>query len=158
MHATIAIDVDIPIAVAYPSQRETASILRVSESSLSRAATNGVEPLQVGDRGRRYSPQMILQLATHYRKRSLNEVAGDIVAYANEHAPDYEPEIRTEVENFFAARTTPPIDKQRFLEEARRTLPRRLYEQIKRAYDEGAEAGQIHFVSQGSDPVRDTTS
>ena len=158
MEASTATDLDIPIAVAYPSQRETAKILRVSESSLSRSKADVAEAFHVGDRGRRYSPRMILELAAHHRKRSLNEIAGDIVAYASAHAPDYEPRVRAEVEDFFAARATPPIDKQRFLEEARRTLPRRLYEQIKHAYDEGAEAGQIHFVSHGSDAVRNTTS
>lgn len=151
MEADTTADLNIPIAVTYPSQRETAKMLGVSESSLSRSKIDGIEPYNVGERGRHYSPKMILELAAHHRKRSLNEVAADIMAYSNAHSPEYEPQVRAEVEDYFAARATPAIDRQRFLEEAKRTLPRRLYEQIKNAYDEDAHPAAIQFVNQESD-------
>jgi hypothetical protein len=140
-------DRDIPVARASPSQREAAKLLGISEARLSRSE---FEPIPAGARSKHYSPRVLLEAAAFYRERSLNEVAGDLVAYASQHAPEHAEVVREEVEDFFSSRATPPIDPERFLEEARRTLPRRLYAQIKRAYEDGSDDVEINFAS---DPV-----
>jgi hypothetical protein len=122
----------IAVAKAYPSQAAAAKMLAISEAQLSRSEHRA---LPAGARGRHYSPRTILEAAVEYRRRSLNEVAGDLIAYAAKHAPEHEDEIREDVEEFFAEQQTPEINRDKFLEEARRTLPARLYTEVKRAYD-----------------------
>jgi hypothetical protein len=133
---------DIPIAadealVAYPSQAEAARMLRVTEGGLKK--WNGAQPERMGARGRRYRPSDVLAAAAHFRKRSLNAVAYELVQYAEEHAPEQAAEVRHEVEEFFRNRDRPPVPRDQFLKEARRTLPRRLYEQVRHSYEQDGE-------------------
>ncbi|MGO9321166.1 MAG: hypothetical protein ACLQBY_10255 [Solirubrobacteraceae bacterium] len=133
---------DIPVARAYPSQREAAELLGVKEARLSRS---DFEPIPAGARSKHYPPRVLLEAAAFYRERSLNEVAGDLIAYATQHAPDHADQVRAEVEDFFGSRATPSIDREQFLEQARRTLPRRLYTQIKRAYENGSDDVRVNI-------------
>lgn len=136
----------IPVAVAYPSQSVTARILGISEAQLSRRK---FEYVPAGGRGKHYRPRVVLEAAEIYRRRSLNEVAGDLIAYAVERAPEaYRQEVRQEVEDFFATRGSSSIDRERFLAEAQRTLPRRLYAQVKRAYDHGSRDFELNVASE----------
>jgi hypothetical protein len=137
---------DVPVARAYPSQREAAKLLGVSETRLSRSSD--FEAITAGARSKHYAPTVLLEAAAFYRRRSLNEVAGDLIAYTVEHAPEYEQDVRADIESFFASRATPPINREQFLEEARRTLPRRLYGQIKRAYEHGSDDVRINVASE----------
>jgi hypothetical protein len=133
-------------------------MLGVSEARVSRSTFDAIP---VGGRSKHYRPRVVLEAAASYRQRSLNEVAGDLVAYAATNAPEHEADVRQEVEDFFATRVTPPIDKERFLDQARRTLPRRLYTQIKRAYEHGSDDVQINFASDAhetSAPARARTA
>lgn len=128
---------DLPYAKVYPSQREVARMLGIRESRLSKAQAGSVT---VGGRGRHYAPGVVLGLAATYRQRTLNEVAGSLMEFIRESAPDYEPWMAQQLESFFAKRTLPAVDPARFLEEARRTLPRRLFEQVRNAYSEDSDA------------------
>jgi hypothetical protein len=132
--AVDGIDADLAPASAYPSQREAAEMIGISESALSRSE---VQAIQAG-RGRHYRPTDVLDLTAHYRQRTLNEVAGMLIARAEQCGDDAAARVRDDIENYFAALQPPEVDRSLFLEEARRTLPRRLYEQVLRAYEDGS--------------------
>jgi hypothetical protein len=141
------IDSEAPPLVVYPSQREAAKILRISESTLSRSSATG---LPSGERGRRYSARTVLEEAAKHRRRSLNEVAADLMAYARAHSPEAAQVVEGEIQDFFGSRERPHVEPEHFLAEARRSLPRRLYEQVKHAYEEGLEEAPVQLV--GRDP------
>jgi hypothetical protein len=126
-------------------------MLDISSARLLRSEFKSVK---AGGRMGAYSPQTILEAAAHYRKRCLNEVALDIVRYAAKHVPALEEQIGEEVNHFFATRKHPPIDRAKFLEEARRTLPARLYAQVKHTYDRELPGFSLNFASESeSDAV-----
>jgi len=125
---------EVAVAVAYPSQTAAAKMIGISDAQLSRSS---FPAHRAGGRGKHYAPRVVLEAAADYRRRSLNEVAGELIAYAEESAPEYKQRVREEVEEFFANRPAPAIDPDKFLEEARQTLPSRLYAHVKRAYEQG---------------------
>ncbi len=136
-------ELDLPVAAVYPSQRETAKILGIKESRLSRANDGAIRV----SGGIRFPPQLVLELAAKYRESSLNEVAGALLEHVRANAPEHEDHIKAEIDEFFATLSSPPLDPERFLDEARRTLPRRLFEQVRRAYEEGDGGKQIALAS-----------
>src|SRR6476646_4499221 len=74
-----------PIVVAgFPSLRKAAEILGVSAAALSRRPDLEYEPR---GREKRVRPRAVLNLASYYRKRSLYEVASDLVDFAVEQEP-----------------------------------------------------------------------
>lgn len=123
--------------VAWPSQRDAARMLGVDESTLSRRSD--VERERYGERELRLPPAEVLRLADAYRRRSVNAVAADLLKLARDRAPELEGAVRSEIDEYFARRAPIPIDNERFLAQARRTLPRALYEQVERAYSAGAD-------------------
>lgn len=141
-------EIDKLPVLAYPSQREAAAMLDVSESTLSRSEAPAIT---VGSRGRRYRPSAILAEAAKHKRRSLNEVAAELIRYANEREPERAVEVRREVEEFFEERQRPPVDAERFLKEARQTLPPRLYAQVKRAYDLEVSGHAVQLVGESVD-------
>jgi hypothetical protein len=136
-------DLDSGTVLAYPTQREAARMLGISESTLSRSKLDGI---RAGARAVHYRPTVILTEAAKHKRRSLNEVAADLLRYARDNAAGSVDHVQGEIEDFFATRQRPPVDGDRFLAEAERTLPRRLYEQVKRAYDYNVDGRPIQLV------------
>lgn len=124
---------------AYPSQREAAAMLRISASVLSRCKK--VEAVSVGERGRHYSPGAVLTAGAIYKKRSLNELAAELLEYAREHGDEEAvARARREIDKFFLTRTVEPVDREVFLQQARRSLPGSLFREVERAFEEGVSA------------------
>jgi len=73
-------------------------------------------------------------LAAVYRKRSLGEVAADLIARAWEHSPQHAEQVQEEIERFFEQSEPPVLSDGAFLAEAERALPAELYEQVRRVY------------------------
>lgn len=120
----------------YPSLSAAASMIGVATSTLSRRGD-----LDVTDRGARdrvLAPREVLRLAAIYRKRSLNEVAGALIEYAELRAPAEAARIENEVEAFFADRVSGDSPRQGddLLEELRAHLPSELYEEVERRMQE----------------------
>ena len=138
-------DLEAGTVLAYPTQREAAAFLGISESTLSRSHLTGI---RAGGRGLRYRPADVLGEAMKHKRRSLNEIAADLLAYARENAPSRADEVRAEIETFFERRPRPVLDSERFLAEAERTLPRRLYEQVKQAYEYDGEGEPLQLVGE----------
>lgn len=130
---------DVALTSAYPSQREAAAMLRVSASALSRC--DRIESVQVGGRGRHYSPKAVLAAGAFYKKRSLNEIAAELLDYARRHGDEAAAgRAKAEIDEFFVNRTADPVDRDLFLKQARRSLPRSLYLEVERALEQGVAA------------------
>lgn len=139
----------------YPTLRAAAAILGVAASTLSRRAD--VQPLQRGARDRVLPPAEVMRLAAIYRKRSLNEVAAELIDHAAEHGPDDAERAEEAVEAFFAGRSRgESLDE--FLEQARRHLPDDLYAEVERTVRKGAGerpasiVGRVPSLVDGSEP------
>ncbi len=127
---------DTPL-IAYPTLTEAARLLGVSASTLSRRDDLRAE--RMGERDRRVPAIEVMRLAAVYRKRSLNEVAADVVEYAEQHAPEQAATVEDQVQRFFAERRGRAPSEGAFLDEARRALPAELYREVERVYRAGGE-------------------
>jgi hypothetical protein len=118
----------------YPNLTEAASLLGVSVATLSRQKLDGI---RMGGRDIRLSPTEVLAQADFFKRRPLTEVAGELVERAYKVAPEVADNVLAEVDKVLSARPSlrsgSAID---FLSEARRILPRRLFAQIARYYQE----------------------
>jgi hypothetical protein len=85
----------------------------------------------MGERDKRVPVGEVMRLAAVYRKRSLGEVAADLIGRARESSPQHAEHVQEEVERFFEQ--SMPSESE-FLVEAERALPADLYEQVRRVY------------------------
>jgi hypothetical protein len=127
----MATSLDIPL-ITYPTLSQAAKLLDVSPSTLSRRTDVAHETM--GARDKRLPAAEVLRLAAIYRKRSINEVALDLIEYARERAPAYVPEIEQEVERFFELLAPPSVTERDFLADAKAALPEAVYREVERAY------------------------
>jgi hypothetical protein len=127
----MATSLEIPL-IAYPTLSQAAKLLGVSPSTLSRRSDVLYEAM--GARDKRLPATEVLRLAATYRKRSINEVAFDLIIYAREHAPTHVPEVEQEVERFFGLLAPPSVSERDFLADARAALPEDVYLEVERAY------------------------
>lgn len=118
--------------LAYPTLTETARLLEVSASTLSRRDDLACE--RMGERDKRVPAGEVMRLAAVYRKRALSEVAADLIARAHERSPQHAEHVQEEIERFFEQREPPGLPDGAFLAEAERGLPPELYEQVRRVY------------------------
>lgn len=120
---------------AYPSLRKAAAILNVDPASLSRRQDVKERAIKRG-RERLLSPDLVLELASYYRKRRLSAVASDLLDIAVENAPDYVDEVEEEIDAALSSHRRPATipNGPEFLREAKRSLPPALYKQVEDAY------------------------
>jgi hypothetical protein len=126
---------------AYPSLRKAALILKVDPASLSRRDDVKERAIR---RGREHllAPDLVLELASYYRKRRLSAVASDLLDLAVENAPDYVDEVEDEIDAALSGqrRSAAIPDAVEFLREAKRSLPPALYKHVQDAYRAHAHA------------------
>ncbi len=106
---------------AYPNISATAKMLGVAPSTLSRRDDLPTESR--GDRDLVLAPGEVLRLATVYRKRSLNDVAQDLIDLARESSPEDAGRVEDAVESFFEGQVASTKEREEFLATARRLLP-----------------------------------
>ena len=123
---------------AYPNIRAAAKIIDVSASTLSRRADLVAE--RRGERDRVLPATEVLRLAAVYRKRSLNDVAQDLINHAAETSPEEAARVEEEVEAFFEDRVISEDRRDEFLALARRLLPASLYKQVEGTVSEQGAA------------------
>jgi hypothetical protein len=133
--------------LAYPTLTEAALLLGVSASTLSRRDDLACE--RMGERDKRIPAVEVMRLAAVYRKRSLGEVAADLIGRAQERSPEHAEHVREEVERFFEQSRPPMLSESEFLTEAERALPAELYEQVRRVYRASHDARSPALVSAG---------
>jgi len=133
--------------LAYPTLTEAARLLDVSASTLSRRDDLVVE--RMGERDKRVPAGEVMRLAAVYRKRSLGEVAADLIGRARERSPQYVEHVQEEVERFFEQKEPLVLSDGAFLAEAERALPADLYEQVRRVYQASEGTRPPALVSAG---------
>ena len=125
--------------VAYPTLTDAAEMVGVAPPTLSRLPD--LVYIRAGGRDHRIPAAEVLRLTRHFRRRSIDEVAFDLVAYSETHAPDLAEAVAAEVDEAVAtvyqAASKPSIDA--FLRDARRFLPSGLFSQVAKAVFTGAE-------------------
>src|ERR1700677_3951309 len=126
---TQALDISL---LAYPTLTEAAGLLGVSASTLSRRDDLVVE--RMGERDKRVPAGEVMRLASVYRKRSLGEVAADLIGRARESSPESVGHGQEGGERFFEKSMPGVPSESEFLAEAERALPADLYEQVRRVY------------------------
>lgn len=119
---------------AYPTLSAAARMIGVAPSTLSRRSD--LEPLQRGSRDQVLPPAEVLRLAAIYRKRSLNEVAADLIDSAAEHTPADAERVEEALETFFAGHSQKGSADE-FLAQARRHLPDHLYAEVEKSVRDG---------------------
>jgi hypothetical protein len=121
---------------AYPNLTEAARLVGVSVATLSRQKLHGV---RAGGRDIRLSPTEVMAQADFFKRRPLSQVAGELVQRAHDVAPEVAIHVLDEVDRVLSTRPSlRPRAAVDFLAEARRVLPRRLFAQIARYYQESA--------------------
>jgi hypothetical protein len=121
----------------HPNLTATAEMLGVSASTISRRSDLQVELR--GERDRVLAPAEVLRLAGVYRRRSLNEVALDLLEHARTLDPSQLSDVEAEIEQFFADRSGEAArDHADFLEAAERLLPADLYAEVERTMAAGS--------------------
>ena len=125
---------------------------RRRQSTLSRR--EDVHTEHHGERELRIPPREVLRLADVYRRRPINAVAGELLALARRRDVTLAEDVRVEVDAYFAGRVPAQIDRSGFLAEAKRMLPRALYEQVELACNAGVrdEAPEL-LSSRGHGPA-----
>jgi hypothetical protein len=88
----------------------------------------------MGERDKRVPAGEVMRLAAVYRKRSLGEVAAELIGRARERSPEHAEHVQEEVERFFEQSNSPALSGSEFLAEAERALPAELYERVRCVY------------------------
>ncbi len=109
-------------------------MLGVAESTLSRAVRrHGIVVQRVGDRDRRVAACDVLRLNSVFRRKIAEELAGELVAYAEAHKPSAADAVVAEVRSSLdGLPVAPRIDIGELLDELRRVLPARWYREVER--------------------------
>lgn len=113
---------------AYPNISAAAAVLGVAPSTLSRRADIRAEPR--GARDRVLAVAEVLRLASIFRKRSINDVAYDLLEQARAQAPEDAATVQEEIESYFEAETVGERQREQLATLAHRLLPAELCEQI----------------------------
>ncbi len=127
-------------SMAYPTLTDAAAIVGVAPPTLSRLPD--LVYIRAGGRDHRIPATEVLRLARHFRRRSIDEVAFDLVAYCEAHAPELAEAVAAEVDatvaTLYQAASKPSIEM--FLRDARRFLPNGLFSQVAKAVSTDVEA------------------
>jgi hypothetical protein len=138
---------------AHPNIRQAAEMLDVAASTLSRRADVARE--RRGDRDVVLAPGEVLRLGAIYRRRSLNDLAQDLIDHAEAVGADEKRRVEEEVEAFFEQDTV-AAEREELLRLARRRLPPELVDQIEASF--AREAPPLPDMIQGYPPVPDPDS
>ena len=133
---------------AFPNIRNAAEILGVSASTLSRRQDLATE--RRGERDMALPPAEVLRLGAIYRKRSLNDVAQDLLELANAAGADEQRRVEEEIEAYFEANMV-AAQREELLRLARRLLPVELCEQVEASL--AREARDLPDMIQGYPPL-----
>lgn len=119
--------------VAYPTLRQAATMLGVAAPTLSRLPD--LKYIRAGGRDHRIPAGEVLRLTQHFRRRSLEEVAFQLIDYSKTHTLGMESAVTAEVDEYLSQsyRATPEGSLEQFLRDARKLLSPGLFSQVARA-------------------------
>jgi len=133
---------------AHPNIRTAAEMLGVSASTLSRRPDLASE--RRGERDVVLAPAEVLRLGAIYRKRSLNDIAQNLLDHAAAVGADEKLRVEEEIEAFFESKTI-SAEREELVRLARRLLPSEFVEQIEASLVREADA--LPDMIQGYPPL-----
>jgi hypothetical protein len=137
--------------LAYPTLTGAAEMVGVAPPTLSRLSD--LVYIRAGGRDHRIPAAEVLRLARHFQRRSIDEVAFDLVAYCEAHAPNLTEAVAAEVDEAVATfyQTASKPSMEAFLRDARRFLPSGLFIQVAKSVSTDVEAPQVGRTSAGGE-------
>jgi hypothetical protein len=130
---------------ALPKLSDAARMISLDASGVTRAIQRlGIEPLRWGGRDKHLEIADVLAIAASAQRASLEEVAGNLLTWAEHERPEHADAFTAEIDTFFAALPAPTArDADAFVTEIRAALPKRwadTAEQIWREHTANAHA------------------
>lgn len=130
---------------ALPKLSDAAELIGLDPSGITRAIQRlDIEPLPWGGRQKHLAIADLLTIARDAQRASLEEVAGDLLTWAEQAHPEHVDAFTAEIDAFFAALPAPaPQELEAFVTELRAALPKRWAakaEEIWREHAAGVQA------------------
>jgi hypothetical protein len=111
---------------------EAAKMIGVHASTLSRESE--LVAVAAGGRDKRLAPSDVLELAEYHKRRSLNDVAEDLITHARNVDPSCVEAVEQEVEDYFAGRQGSTSGKDALFADLERVLPPELFRKVRAMY------------------------
>lgn len=129
---------------ALPKLSDAARMIGLDASGITRAIQRiEIEPHRWGGRDKHLEIADVLRIAATVQRASLEEVAGNLLTWAQEEHPEHVEAFTAELDAFFAALPAPtPSEPDAFVAELRAALPERWAAEAERIWREHAEGAQ----------------
>lgn len=132
---------------ALPKLSDAARMIGLDASGITRAIQRlDIEPLPWGGRDKHLEITDVLRIAASAQRASLEEVAGNLITWAEEEHAEHGDAFTAEADAFFAALPAPaPREPDAFVAELRAALPKRWAAEAERIWREhrlGAQASK----------------
>lgn len=129
---------------ALPKLSDAARMIGLDASGITRAIQRlEIEPLRWGGRDKHLEITDVLRIAATAQRASLEEVAGNLVTWAEEEHPEHVDAFTAELNAFFVSLPAPaPREPAAFVAELRAALPKRWAAEAERIWREHAESAQ----------------
>lgn len=130
---------------ALPKLSDAARMIAIDASGITRAIHRlSIEPLRWGGRDKHLQIADVLRIAGTAQRASLEEVAGNLLSWAEQEHPEHVEAFTAEIDAFFAALPAPtPREPDAFVAELRAALPRRWAAEAERIWSEHSEGAQV---------------
>jgi hypothetical protein len=127
-----------------PKLGDAATLIGLDASGVTRAIKRlGIEPLPWGGRDKHLAIADVLTIARTAQRASLEEVAGNILTWAEQEHPEHVDAFTAEIDEFFAALPAPTAQEpDAFVAELRAALPKRWATKAERIWREHAAGTQ----------------
>jgi hypothetical protein len=112
---------------ALPKLSDVAELIGLDPSGITRAIQRlGIEPLRWGGRDKHLAIADVLTIAAGAQRASLEEVAGNLLTWAEHERSEHAEAFMAEIDTFFAALPSPTAQEpDAFIAELRAELPKR---------------------------------
>lgn len=129
---------------ALPKLSDAARMIGLDASGITRAIQRlEIEPLRWGGRDKHLEIADVLRIAATAQRASLEEVAGNLLTWAQDEHPEHVGAFTAELDAFFAALPAPtPREPDEFVAELRAALPKRWAAEAERIWREHAEGAR----------------
>jgi hypothetical protein len=129
---------------ALPKLSDTAELIGLDASGITRAIQRlGIEPLRWGGRDKHLAIADVLTIAASAQRASLEEVAGNLLDWAEREHPEQVAAFTVEIDAYFAALPAPkPQESDAFVAELHAALPKRWAAKAEEIWREHASRGQ----------------
>lgn len=128
---------------ALPKLGDAADLIGLDPSGITRAVQRlGIKPLPWGARDKHLAVSDVLRIAANVQRSSLEEVAGNLLTWAEQARPEHVGAFTAEIDAFIAALPAPVArEPEAFVTELRAALPKRWAEQAERIWRAHAAGG-----------------